>query len=461
MKRSSNITIGDCGLDFFLSGLRNDRSVKKIWGSIVAILLLCMPAARSQTLVDDFSFQAYVPPTSPVVRRDFEYVHEDGTRESIMLCDNRDAAAIKLFYAQLRANKKNGPVRNTKKYKGAFVRSLCKVVACDAVPKDSQYAAFEDSWWAWIELTHVFYLHNQTHFGIGLSNGTAEEMNGVRTSALRVSADATINWDAENQILSVVVSDWDNPFDTGVQFETGNTIITGRSVLSSTSTNSTVNTKWTQDIPKPDSDDETSEAPKQTIHISATSKRVDKKSRTLVKIFGPEYAAWFGRFSVFEWPMSDGDSRLEFSFTGGWITEAFLQLNEIASESYAECKSTRGFKTDVSFTDVLTGAAFEQKDSVKCSISASQVPMLVSWKAAPVRDGNTFEEEGLFSSIRWVVLSNADGSGESWYQPRSAQKMIWHFQAHPTEGAGGSINVSNNETSSWETQKKIYPRILD
>lgn len=391
-------------------------------------------------LIDDKFVLAEKPVAIPIERA-VEYTYPNGARQSIVVCDNTDKAAIIGFYSQLMGLYNDRAIRNTYNGSGAFIRVRTDVSYCTRLnTKANPDAPFESSWSADVDLTYVFFMKQTDEFGVRVDGGEAVVLNGVNTSVLRRRTYAYVDWDAIHQILSVTITDFDFPLDTGVQREMGTYIVTGRSVNSTLGSKNTVSSEF--------KDDKLSKS----FSIGASSYISNKRNRMRVMLNGATYYAEFGVFSATEMLFSNRRKRMDFTFGARWISSCDIAYREQADYTQVACASSKKFKVSFKFTDKLTGASGERATETGCISNRTQLPVLVSWTATPTTDANTTEPEGLFGVARFCTEVE-NGVGRSWYQARFAQGMTWIFRASVTEGTGPVINVRNPGTAPYETRR--------
>jgi hypothetical protein len=419
--------------------------MKAFLGLAKCLMLGCaigMVPGRSfgDDLIDDKFVLADKPVAIPIERA-VEFTYPNGARQSIVVCDNTDQAAIIGFYWQLLGLYNDRAIRNTYDGSGAFIRVRTDVSYCTRLnTKANPDAPFETSWSADADLTYVFFMKQTDEFGIRVDGGEAVVLKGVNTSVLRRRVYAYIDWDAIDKILSVTITDFDLPFDTGVQTEAGTYVVTGRSVNSTLDTKNTISSSFT--------DNKSSKS----FSIGASSYLSNKRNRMRVMLDGATYYAEFGVFSATEMLFSNRRKRLDFTFGARWVSSCDIAYREQADYTQVACKSSKKFKIGFKFTDKLTNVSGERSTETGCISNRNQLPVLVSWTATPTMDTNTTAPEGLFGVARFCTEVE-NGVGRSWYQARMAQGLTWIFRAAVTEGSGPVINVRNLSTSPYETKR--------
>ena len=396
--------------------------------------------AQVQDLIDDRVVPAERPVGVPIERA-FEVTWPNGARQYLVDCDNTDKAAIIGFYREVLALYLDRAIRNTFNASGAFIRARTDVPYCTRLDlRANPDAPFESSWAADVDLTFVFYLKQSNEFGIRADGGEAMVLNGVNTSVLKRRVYAYIDWDAIDQILSVTLTDFDSPLDTGVQLEMGTYVVTGRSVNSTLGSRNSISSQY--------SDDKATKS----FSIGATSYTSNSRKRMRVMLDGATYYAEFGRFTATEVRFSNGRKRLDFTFSARWLTSCDLNYREQADYTQVACASSKKFKLSFSFIDKLTGASGDRSKETDCISDRNQLPVAVSWTATPTTDANTTEPEGLFTVARFCTEVE-NGVGRAWYQARFAQGITWILRASVTEGSGPVINVRNSGTAPYETRR--------
>lgn len=393
---------------------------------------------------DDLTDDKFVLAEKPVaipIERAVEYTYPNGARQSIVVCDDTDKAAIIGFNRQLWGIYNDRAIRNTYNASGAFIRVRTDVSYCTWLnTKANPDAPFEASWSADVDLTYVFFMKQTNEFGIRVDGGEAVVLNGVNTSVLRRRVYAFVDWDAIDKILSVTITDFDLPFDTGVQTETGTYVVTGRSVNSTLGSKNTISSEF--------SDDKLSKS----FSIGASNYMSNNRNRMRVMLNGATYYAEFGVFSATEMLFSNRRKRMDFTFAARWISVCDIAYREQADYTQVACSSSKKFKVSFKYSDKLTDASGERSTETGCITNRNQLPVVVAWTATPTMDTNTTEAEGLFGVARFCTeLEN--GVGRSWYQARMAQGLTWTFRAAVTEGTGPVINVRNPSTAPYETKR--------
>jgi len=425
--------------------LLGDNAMKAFLGLARCLMLGCtIGLVPSRSVGDDLIDDKFFPAEKLVgvpIERAVEFTHPNGAKQFLVDCDNSDNAAITGFYWQLLGIYNDRGIRNTNNGSGAFMRARTDVTYCTRLnTKANPDAPFETSWSADVDLTFMFCLKQSNEFGVRVDGGEAMVINGVNTSVLKRRVYAYIDWDAIHQILSVTITDFDYPLDTGVQREVGTYVVTGNSVNSTISSKNSVNSEFT--------DDKLSKS----FSIDASSYLSNKLKRMRVMLDGANYYAEFGVFSAPERRFSNGRKRLDFTFGSRWISSCDIAYRETADYTQVACASSKKFKLSFKFTDKLTGASGERASVTDCISDRNQLPVLVSWTATPTTDENTKNSEGLFCVARFCTESE-NGVGRSWYQTRFAQGITWIFRASVTEGTGPVINVRNPSTAPFETRR--------
>ncbi|HND54160.1 MAG TPA: hypothetical protein PLV92_17240, partial [Pirellulaceae bacterium] len=320
------------------------RSFLRLFALILALVPTLVATAQTDSdepLTPSIPLPAYGVP----IERAREVLSYDGSVVSLVECTDRDAGSIVGLHRTLRAIKNNGHVQNTFKGWGAFQRIRTDVDECSPIDyRNAPLASFHNSWHAVVDLHYWFHLKRRTAWGVEMSGGQASVVDSVNTSALRRRLTVYINWDALCKDLWVTVTDYDNPYDTGVQLESGRMFVTGRSTLSTVSKSTSVNSNYSIEAPKTEKPVPTKEGtkpvPEQKISISGTFEQVDTRKRLVARVSGASYHANFGRFTATEVRLANA-SLMEFGFGANWLSDSMLSYDEVADWQIAECKAKK------------------------------------------------------------------------------------------------------------------------